>query len=414
MAAGSPRSDVGLRPIAPPSGGFLGLGLSRSTRHRLIAGVAGGLGTRLGIDPSLVRIAFVLLSLCGGAGLLLYFVLWAILPEDDGSGVEMEPGLVRAVSMAMVVGGSMIGLAAGGLWFGNTIALSVGLAALGAGVVWLRAEPAERNRIKARLPEHPIEAIAAGVVGKIRLILGGILFSGGIATFLARTNALNAAPGIVFAVGVTATGLAIVVGPWGWRLVRQLAMERRERIRSEERAEMAAHLHDSVLQTLALIQRTDQPREMLTLARNQERELRAWLNGTSLRSDSTVAGAMEQIAAAIELQFKFPVEVVTVGDAPVDERVKALLEASREAILNAAAHSGADAVSVYLEVEDNAITAYIRDEGVGFDPNVPASDRRGIAESIRGRMERFGGSASVTSEVGEGSEVQLILPRGKP
>lgn len=402
------------RRTAAPNGGFLGVGLFRSSHHRLIAGVAGGLGTRLGIDPSLVRIAFVLLSLCGGVGLLAYFVLWAVLPEDDGSVEEMEPGLVRALSMAMVVTGSMILLAAAGLWFGNTIALSVGLAVLGAGVVWLRAEPAERDRVKARLPEDPIEAIAAGAAGKLRLILGGILFSAGIATFLARTNALNAAPGIVFAVGVTVTGLAIVAGPWGWRVARQLAVERRERIRSEERAEMAAHLHDSVLQTLALIQRTDQPREMLTLARNQERELRAWLNGTSLRSDSTVAGAIEQIAAAVELQFKIPVEVVTVGDAPVDERVSAILEASREAILNAAKHSGADAVSVYLEVEDNAITAYIRDEGVGFDPTAAAPDRRGMTESIRGRMERFGGSSSVTSAIGEGSEVQLILPRGKP
>lgn len=98
----------------------------------------------------------------------------------------------------------------------------------------------------------------------------------------------------------------------------------------------------------------------------------------------------------------------------MDERVSAILEASREAILNAAKHSGADAVSVYLEVEDNAITAYIRDEGVGFDPTAAAPDRRGMTESIRGRMERFGGSSSVTSAIGEGSEVQLILPRGKP
>lgn len=413
MAASDPHVHTGRRP-SPPHGGFLGAGLYRSNHHRLIAGVAGGLGMRLGIDPSLVRIAFVLLSLCGGVGLLAYFVLWAVLPEDDGTAEEKEPGLVRALSMAMVVTGTMILLGGAGLWFGNTIALSVGMVALGMGVVWLHADPSERERIRARLPDDPLEAIAPGFVGKLRLAVGGLLFSAGVAIFLARTNALNAAPGIVFAVGVTITGLAIVAGPWGWRLVRQLAVERRERIRSEERAEMAAHLHDSVLQTLALIQRTDQPREMLTLARNQERELRAWLNGTSLRSDSTVAGAIEQIAAAIELQFKIPVEVVTVGDAPVDERAGAILEASREAILNAAKHSGADSVSVYLEVEDAAITAYIRDEGVGFDPKTVAADRRGMTGSIQGRMERFGGTAIVTSDIGAGSEVQLVLPRVKP
>lgn len=409
MATPSSHAQTDRRPI-PPRGGFLGVGIYRSSRHRLIAGVAGGLGVRLGIDASLVRIAFVLLSLCGGVGLLAYFVLWAVLPEDDGTAEERDPGLVRALSMAMVVAGTMIILGSAGLWFGSTIALSVGMVALGVGVVWLRRDESERERIKSRLPDNPLEAIAPGFVGKLRLVLGGLLFSAGVAIFLARTNALNAAPGVVFAVGVTITGLAIVVGPWGWRLVRQLAVERRERIRSEERAEMAAHLHDSVLQTLALIQRTDQPREMLTLARNQERELRAWLNGTSLRSDSTVAGAIEQIAAAVELQFKIPVEVVTVGDMSVDERAGAILEASREAILNAAKHSGADSVSVYLEVEDAAITAYIRDEGVGFDPAAVAADRRGMTESIRGRMERFGGSATVTSDIGAGSEVQLVLP----
>ncbi|MPZ69628.1 MAG: PspC domain-containing protein [Actinobacteria bacterium] len=410
MAAPSSHAQTARRP-SPPQGGFLGVGLYRSGHHRLIAGVAGGLGMRLGIDASLVRIAFVLLSLCGGVGLLAYFVLWAVLPEDDGTSEEREPGLVRAVSMAMVVAGTMLLLGGAGLWFGNTIALSIGMVAMGIGVVWLRTDASERERIKARLSDDPLEAIAPGFVGKLRLVLGGLLFSAGVAIFLARTNALNAAPGVVFAVGVTITGLAIVAGPWGWRLVRQLAVERRERIRSEERAEMAAHLHDSVLQTLALIQRTDQPREMLTLARNQERELRAWLNGTSLRSDSTVAGAIEQIAAAVELQFKIPVEVVTVGDAPVDERAGAILEAGREAILNAAKHSGADSVSVYLEVEDGAITAYVRDEGVGFDPAAVATDRRGMTESIRGRMERFGGSATVTSDIGAGSEVQLVLPR---
>ena len=176
---------------------------------------------------------------------------------------------------------------------------------------------------------------------------------------------------------------------------------------------MAAHLHDSVLQTLALIQRTDQPREMVALARNQERELRAWLGGAAPRSDQSLSTAIETALSAVELQFKVPIEVVTVGDAPVDERTQAVVDACREAAVNAAKHSGADQISVYLEVEDDAITAYVRDQGSGFDPDGVAPDRRGISDSIRGRMERAGGTASIDSEVGLGTEVKLVMPRAR-
>jgi signal transduction histidine kinase len=187
-----------------------------------------------------------------------------------------------------------------------------------------------------------------------------------------------------------------------------------ERIRSEERAEVAAHLHDSVLQTLALIQRTDQPREMVALARNQERELRAWLSGRpSLVSggDDTVATAIEKAAASVELQFKVPVEVVTVGDAALDDRLQAIVDATREATVNAAKHSGAGQISIYLEVEAESVTAFVRDKGTGFDPESVAPDRRGIADSIRGRMQRSGGSATIVTEPDAGTEVQLSIPR---
>lgn len=176
---------------------------------------------------------------------------------------------------------------------------------------------------------------------------------------------------------------------------------------------MAAHLHDSVLQTLALIQRTDQAKEMVALARNQERELRAWLNGTPTHRDQMLSGALEEAASAVELQFKVPIEVVTVGDAPMDERMQAVVDACREATVNAAKHSGAAQVSVYMEAEPDEITAFIRDEGSGFDPDAVAADRRGIAESIRGRMERSGGSALITTEPGGGTEVQLTMARSK-
>ena len=175
---------------------------------------------------------------------------------------------------------------------------------------------------------------------------------------------------------------------------------------------MAAHLHDSVLQTLALIQRADGPRDMVALARNQERELRTWLIGRSPATDDTVAGAIEKAAAAVELALKVPVEVVTVGDAPLDDRLRAIVDACREATLNAAKHSGASQISIYVEVEPGAVTAYVRDQGSGFDPDDVAGDRRGISESIRGRMHRAGGSATIVSEPDGGTEVQLTIPRG--
>lgn len=229
------------------------------------------------------------------------------------------------------------------------------------------------------------------------------------ATFIARTDLFSAAPTVVLAVATTMAGLGLIFGPWGWRLLTQLSEERRERIRSQERAEMAAHLHDSVLQTLALIQRTDQPREMVALARSQERELRSWLNGTMPERGRTMAGAIEQTAAAVELQLKVPIEVVTVGDTPLDERLDALVDASREAVVNAAKHSGSRQISVYMEVEGDEVTVFVRDQGNGFDPEAVAVDRRGIAESIRGRMERSGGTAAIVSEAGSGTEVQLTM-----
>jgi signal transduction histidine kinase len=192
-------------------------------------------------------------------------------------------------------------------------------------------------------------------------------------------------------------------------MLTQLSEERRERVRSQERAEMAAHLHDSVLQTLALIQRTDQPKEMVALARNQERELRAWLNGTLPRTTETLAGAIEQAAAAVELQLRVPIEVVTVGDAPLDERLLGMVEASREAMVNAAKHSKAERISVYMEVEREQVYVFVRDEGCGFELAAVAPDRRGIAESIQGRMDRLGGSAAIVSEPGSGTEVQLTM-----
>jgi signal transduction histidine kinase len=399
--------------VTPERRGFLRLGLFRARDRRILGGVAGGLGARLGVDPVIVRIAFVMLGLCGGAGVVVYLVLWAAVPENDGGTQTSAPGVRRAAAIGLIVPGVMILFREAGLWFGDTLAVSVGLAALGAAVIWLQSDDVERarwSRFTARTPEGSPLLPMTGRIGKIRLVAGGVLLASGIAFFLAASDALNAAPTVVFAVAATSAGLGLVFGPWAWRLVHQLAEERRERIRSQERTEMAAHLHDSVLQTLALIQRTDRARDMVALARGQERELRAWLSGNPPRQENSVAGAIESSAASVELQFKVPVEVVTVGDAPLDERLEPIVDATREATINAAKHSGADRISVYVEVEPDAVAAYVRDDGKGFDPAAVAFDRRGIADSIRGRMERSGGTAVISSEPGAGTEVQLVLP----
>ncbi|HEX2180262.1 MAG TPA: PspC domain-containing protein [Actinomycetota bacterium] len=425
----------GRSPSDQPAGGFSRYGLFRSRDRRLIAGVAGGIGERFGIDPVLVRIAFIILTLSGFAGLVLYAVLWAMVPEENGTARRLPPGAQRAAAMGMIVLGVMILLRPLGLWLGDTAAASLSLAALGGGVIWLNSPASTRQRwsrnIADRLPDGPLEALGLNDrVGRMRMGAGALFVLGGILLFIQRSNLLIAALGnegseavrqafpdlevltaMVLAVAATLIGLGIIAGPWVWRLILQLTNERRERIRSQERAEMAAHLHDSVLQTLALIQRTDQPREMVALARNQERELRAWLNGTPTFRDQMLSGAIEEAASAVELQFKVPIEVVTVGDAQMDEHLQAIVDACREATVNAAKHSGADQISVYMEVEPDAINTFIRDDGAGFEPAAVAPDRRGIAESIKGRMERSGGSAIITTEPGGGTEVQLTMAR---
>jgi signal transduction histidine kinase len=208
----------------------------------------------------------------------------------------------------------------------------------------------------------------------------------------------------------------VILGPWIRRLVAELRDERRERIRSEERAEVAAHLHDSVLQTLALIQRNaDRPRELAVLARRQERELRMWLYGDRLAlangHSGTLAAAVDAMAAEVEDLHGIEVEVVTVGECPIDGRVDALLQAAREAAVNAAKHAGVETVSLYVEAEPDRVTAFVRDRGRGFDPGDIPDDRRGIASSIRERMTRNGGTATITSTQGEGTEVALELRR---
>jgi signal transduction histidine kinase len=238
----------------------------------------------------------------------------------------------------------------------------------------------------------------------------------GVALFLATHNALAAVRDGMLAIAAIVGGIAIVMGPLWWRLVRDLTEERRERIRSQERAEVAAHLHDSVLQTLSLIQRNaGDSRTVTTLARKQERELRSWLfpPAAATARDESLATAVERVAGEIEEHHRVAVDAVTVGDCPLDDALAvSVLPAAREALINAAQHGGVENVSLYVEVEPDRVTVFVRDRGGGFDPAAVDGDRQGIAESIVGRMARHGGTGIVRSERGQGTEVQLVLPRG--
>ena len=387
----------------------------RSRSDRMISGVAGGIAERLDIDGVVVRLAFVALAFAGGFGVVVYLFAWLIAAETPPASGVREPhstGARQVVAVGLVVAGVMLLLRQTGLWFGDAAAWSVGLAAFGSAMLWTRADDVGRARLARltlRFPRTPADLMAGRSKG--RLVIGALLVVAGMVTFLVANTSLRALGNVAFAVGVTAVGLGLVLGPWIYELFRQLGAERRERIRSDERAEVAAHLHDSVLQTLAMIQRAPTPQEMSTLARVQERELRSWLYGRSGDGAGTLNAALDALANRVERMHRVAVETVVVGNAPMDERLKALVDAAGEATTNAAIHSGATTISVYAEVTDDAASIYVRDEGSGFDAADLPADRRGIAESIVGRMERNGGNATVTSEPAEGTEVHLVMPR---
>jgi signal transduction histidine kinase len=388
-----------------------------------VAGIAAGLGHRVGVDPVLVRITFVVLALAGGVGVLAYGALWAFTDVGERTPTEHRAPMStqQAVALGLIVVGVLLLLRRAGLWFGDALVWPIALAGLGSAIVWARSDDDDRSRwsrATARLPRVPVTAATSGPASPSRVIIGTVLVAAGVGGFLAANEGLQAITDLALAVVAAVGGLALLFGPWLWSLVEQLGAERRERIRHEERAELAAHLHDSVLQTLALIQRSsDQPRRMVALARRQERELRGWLYGQQDgAATTTLTDAVEEVAEEVEATHDLSVEVVVVGDAPVDHRLRALLAATREACVNAAKHAGVAEVSVYVEVEPHAVNAFVRDRGTGFDPATVPRDRRGIRESISGRLERHGGHGRVWSEPGEGTEVELCvpLPRNRP
>jgi signal transduction histidine kinase len=386
--------------------------LERSRTDRVIGGVAAGIGHHLGIEPIFVRFAFVALTLALGFGVVVYLLAWLLAPQEalDAASaprkrILVRPTLGQALGGVLILCGILLLLSVSGFWFGETLAWPVSLAAIGFAILWARSGEDRRGR-------WPLDAVLTGNVSLPRLAIGSLLILGAMAIVLSYNFRLEVVGPMVLAALVAVGGLALIAGPWAWNVGRELIEERSQRVRTEARAEMAAHLHDSVLQTLALIQRSPEQREMVTLARTQERELRAWLYGRA----PTLAGArlrdaIDAMAGRVERDQQVKVEAIVVGDADLDEHARALVSALGEATLNAARHSGSTEVSVYVEVEPAAISAYVRDHGTGFDPAAVATDRRGIADSIVGRMERHGGTAEINSRPGGGTEVVMRLPR---
>ena len=355
--------------------------VGRAADDRVVAGVCAGLAARGRTDPTLVRLAFVLLAFAAGAGILAYLGLWAFLPVEGGPAAARKR---RILGVVLVLAAAQVALH--GLGLGNSFVWPLLLASL-AYVVWAYGDDLGL-RPRAR-------RILAGL-GALFAVLGFV-----------GTNTRGSATTLL-APGAVALALLIVLVPWAWRLGRERDAERAVRIRVEERADLAARVHDSVLQTLTLIQRETDPRRIQTLARRQERELRGWLYPERApASPGSLAAAIEAAAAEIEELHGVRVEVVRTGDAPASDPVRELVLAAREAMANAAKHSGVEEVSVFVDASPELVSVFVRDRGDGFDEAAVAADRRGIAHSIRERMERVGGRATITSALGEGTEVEL-------
>jgi signal transduction histidine kinase len=339
-----------------------------------LAGVCAGIAQALAVDVTLVRVVFALLALAGGAGIVLYLALWAW----SRSSREWWAILLLLVAGSLLL--RAVGISGRGV-------LGIVLVAAGLAVAWRQGGSFR--------PEAPLSygGIALAAVGAVVLLEQG------------------SAPTRVLAPGAVAGGLLLVGGPWLWRLVLERDAERAARIRTDERADVAARVHDSVLQTLALIQRhADEPRRVASLARRQERELRGWLYADRPLGDdgASLVAALSAAAADVEELHGVRVEIASSGDAPPDE---ALVLAAREAMTNAAKFAGVEEIDVYAEVDDVEVAVFVRDRGAGFEPAAVPSDRRGIRESIKGRIARAGGKAIVTSVPGGGTEVELRLPR---
>lgn len=439
--------------------------LYRSAEGRMLGGVARGLAGHLGLPVSWVRVVFIALTVTDGLGVLLYAAFWFVVPLGTG-GLSTGPGRPgpgrqaaedqpprktagpreegrprprlrkpdknQVLALVALLAATL--LIADDMQFGrvDTYLWPVLLIGLGVVLVWRQADDARRAHwaeVTRRRGLVPIARSAAGVLLVAAGVSGIVLLQGSTSDF---------GPMLQAALAVL-VGVALLAGPYLVRMMQDLSEERLMRIRAQERAEVAAHVHDSVLHTLTLIQRSaDDPREVSRLARAQERELREWLYrpyGEAKEEEQrpqTLSAAVKATAAEVEDDHGVPIEVVCVGDCPLDEGLEAQIQAAREAMVNAAKYGvgggaagagghgggptraeagGGGAVQVFAEVEGRTVFVSVRDRGPGFDPDAVPEDRMGVRESVIGRMRRHGGTARVRSAPGEGTEVELEMER---
>jgi signal transduction histidine kinase len=397
--------------------------LYRPRDHRVIAGVASGLARHLRVPVTAVRIALVLLLGFNGLGLMIYAVFWAVLPQQLPDGAQRTR---RDLALLLPFGAIGLGvillqaLAFGGNGVAGTAGWLVAVTAVGAGVIWHQSDPTRRGLGADNSRAPWLAAVVAESDRRsflFRFIGGGVLVAVGVigvlAVYAPAGNLSTVFNGVIFAL-VGLLGVGVVVAPLLWRTFSQLRSEREGRIREQERAEVAAMIHDQVLHTLALIQRNSTDiKEVQRLARGQERSLRNWLYKPMASPTERFAAALEQAAAEVEDTYAISVETVVVGDTQCDERVAALVAAAREALVNAARHAGVETVSLYAEVEADELSVFVRDRGAGFDPDGVEDTRHGVRGSIVGRMRRHGGKAEIRSAPGDGTEVRLTLPASR-
>ncbi|MFI7411194.1 PspC domain-containing protein [Streptomyces sp. NPDC049627] len=409
--------------------------LYRSSDGRWLGGVARGLAGHLGLPVIWVRLVFVGLFMADGLGALLYAAFWFFVPlgvggvdaqrpppfatETAADGrrrlVARKPDKGQIVALLLMVVVAMVFV--GSVDLGNgakAYLLPAVLVGAGVALVWRQADNARRARwmeVGRRRRTLTLLRAAGGIV-LVTAGVSGIFVLQGSAAHLG--SVLQAA--LVVLVGIT-----LLAGPYLVRMTQDLSEERLMRIRAQERAEVAAHVHDSVLHTLTLIQRNaENAGEVRRLARAQERDLRTWLykpEGTGkdeADEPSNLADAVRRNAAEIEDKHGVPIEVVVVGDCPLDEKIGAQMQAAREAMVNAAKYGGeGGAVQVYAEVEGKTVFVSVRDRGPGFDLDSIPADRMGVRESIIGRMERNGGTARLRAVPGGGTEVELEMERAE-
>ena len=372
---------------------------------RVITGAAGGWAKRYDVDPTVVRVALALLTFVAGLGAVIYGAMFLLSDPPDAGSAHVWAARIdhrRDLSVASAVAAVLIVARQLGVWPGDRIMLPAAAVAVGVAVAWSRSDD-----VIGRWPP--------AVRRVVRVVSGIALLIAGVASLANLTGGLGSVGASLSAIAVVIGGLAMFGAPALGRILRDLDEERSLRIREDELARVSAHLHDSVLQSLVLIQRSTDPRRMAYLARRQERELRAWLYGDAPIGDpTTLHAAIDALASALEADHEIRVEAVVVGDQPLDDPSRAMIAALREAVVNAAQHANVDRVDVFVEADEAELNGFVRDTGVGFDPAVIRADRHGINDSIVGRVQRIGGTASIDSNVGVGTEVEIRIPRRRP